>query len=236
MIDFSLDLALVAGVSGLLSLDRRAAFQFMASQPLVAVSLLGWMFNESSLGVMLGAYLQLLWMSCVLFGSNVPRNDTLASVTIAGAVFLYGRHVGEIDPAVWCLAILLGAPICIAGQWLDIKLDHLNLGLATKADDAARSGETRQIAFLIFLALIRTFFANSTATAVFTASMLYLLTRLQSVLTSNWTDVLGVIGLYLIPSLGVAVALSMLRHRRGIVLASVTFAVVATILTQGYSA
>ena len=66
--------------------------------------------------------------------------------------------------------------------------------------------------------------------------MLYLLTRLQSVLTSNWTDVLGVIGLYLIPSLGVAVALSMLRHRRGIVLASVTFAVVATILTQGYSA
>ncbi len=208
----------------------------MASQPLVAVSLLGFIFNETALGLMLGAYLQLLWMSCVLFGSNVPRNDTLASVTIAGAVFLYGRHVGEIDPAIWCLAILIGAPICIAGQWLDIKLDHLNLGLATQADEAAQTGDTRKIAFLIFLALIRTFFANSSATAVFTASMLYLLTGLQGVLTANWTDVLGVIGLYLIPSLGIAVALSMLRHRRGIVLASITFAVVAAILTQGYSA
>ena len=236
MADFSLNLAIVAGVSGLLSLDRRAALQLMISQPLVAVSVIGWIFGEASLGVMLGAYLQLLWMSCVLFGSNIPRNDTLASVTIAGAIFLYGRHVGELEPAIWSLAILIGAPTCIMGQWLDIKLDHLNLGLANQADEAARNGSTKTIAFLVFLALVRTFCASATATAVLTAGLLYCLATLQRFLTPDWTEVLVVIGLYLVPSLGIAVALSMLRHRRGIILASVTFAVVAAILTQGYAA
>ena len=93
MADLTWNLAMVAAVGGALSLDRRAALQLMVSQPLIAVSILGALMGDVQLGVLLGALLQLLWMSCVLFGANIPRNDTLAAVTIGGAVFIFANHV-----------------------------------------------------------------------------------------------------------------------------------------------
>jgi len=229
----TLNLALISVIGGLLSLDRRAAMQLMLSQPLVAVSLLGWMMGYPQDGVLLGALLQLIWMSCVLFGANVPRNDTLASVSIGGVCFLYASYVQPLDAATWTLAVLLGVPICVLGQWLDIKLDHLNLGLAAKADEAALVGDTRAISFSIFQAILRIFLVNATAVAVTTATVLYLVVMIRGRLGPSSVDGLGIIGIYLIPALGVAVALSLLRHRKGLLLAALTFIVVSTIIAQG---
>ena len=39
--EIATDLNIVTAIGGLLSLDRRASFQLMLSQPMVAVSLLG---------------------------------------------------------------------------------------------------------------------------------------------------------------------------------------------------
>lgn len=234
MAELTINLALISLLGGVLSLDRRAAFQLMISQPLVAVALVGTFMGYAAEGVVLGAVLQLLWMSCVLFGANVPRNDTLASVTIGGSIFLYATHVQSLDLATWTLAILVGAPVCVLGQWLDVKLDHLNLGLAADADAAANRADTQAIAFSIFLALVRTFLANATAAAVTTAGALYLLTVLREGLGPNTIEALSIIGFYIVPSLGLAVALSMLRKRRGLLLALVTFGIVSAVITQGY--
>lgn len=233
MTDLALSLTTVAVIGGLVSLDRRAAFQFMLSQPLVAVSLVGLTLGHLNDGVMLGAILQLLWMSSVLFGANIPRNETLASVTIGGAVFLYSNYLSPATPTIWTLAILLGAPVCILGQWLDIKLDHLNLGIATKADEAASDGNTKAISFCVFLSLTRTFLANAAATSMTTATVFFVLVQSDTFVGSHLAESLAVIGLYVVPSLGIAVAVSMLRHRRGVALACVTFAVVMTVLIQG---
>ena len=233
MTGLTLNLALISLIGGLLSLDRRAAMQLMLSQPLVAVSLLGVIMGYPDYGVLLGCLLQLIWMSCVLFGANVPRNDTLASVTIGGVCFLYAIHVHPLDSATWTLAILLGVPVCVLGQWMDIKLDHLNLGLAAKADQAALEGNTRAISFCVFQAILRIFLVNATAVAVTTAALLYLLVIIRNRLDASSLNALGIIGVYLIPALGIAVALSLLRHRRGLALAAIAFVIVSTVIAQG---
>ena len=205
----------------------------MLSQPLVAVSLVGLALGHLNDGVILGAILQLLWMSSVLFGANIPRNETLASITIGGSVFLYSNYLSPATPTIWTLAILLGAPVCILGQWLDIKLDHLNLGIASKADKAASAGNTKAISFCVFLSLTRTFVANAAATSMTTATVFFLLVKSDALIGGQLAESLAVIGLYIVPSLGIAVAVSMLRHRRGVALACVTFAIVMTVLIQG---
>ena len=118
--DLVIDFSLIAVVGGILSLDRRASFQLMVSQPMVAVSILGLIFGDVQTGVILGSMLQLLWMSCVLFGANIPRNDTLASVTIGGSVLLFAQYLSDASiaskPSIWALAIIVGAPTCVLGR------------------------------------------------------------------------------------------------------------------------
>ena len=96
----AIDLALIAACGGVVALDRRGAFQAMISQPLVAVPLLGALLGQLEVGLALGAVLQLLWMSSMLFGANTPPNETLSSMVAGGMVLLYGKHIAAPDVAV----------------------------------------------------------------------------------------------------------------------------------------
>jgi PTS system mannose-specific IIC component len=239
---FALDIIIISVIGGLLSLDRRAAMQLMVSQPLLAATIVGASMGNVEQGMYLGVILQLLWMSCVLFGANIPRNDTLATVTISGAYFLYAKqvdptildihHFAGCVPSVVALAILIGSPTCILGQWMDVKLDHLNLSLASEADQAASEGLTRPISFIVFLAIVRTFVANSTATAVTTVTAVILLVECHSQLSADVIEALNILSVYLLPALGLAVSLSLVRKRRALLLAGITFFVVATAIAQ----
>ncbi len=235
--ELAIDLGLVATVGGLLSLDRRASFQLMLSQPLVAVSILGLIFGDIQTGVIVGSILQLIWMSCVLFGANIPRNDTLGSITIGGAVLLFSQYVSDssmaVSSSVWALAIVVGAPTCVLGQWLDVRLDHLNKKLADTADAAIDDGRFEQLSINIGLAIFRTFIVNAAATAV-TASLTFLvLMKFMFQMGDSFTQAFEVIGTYIIPALGVAVTMTMVRPRAGLLIASATFIVVVTTIMQG---
>ena len=228
-----IDLGVVAGIGGLLSLDRRATFQFMLSQPLVAVTIIGLYFGDLHTAVMLGSLLQLLWMSCVMFGANVPHNDTLAAITIAAGAFLFGRYVEPIDSSTWIIALLVGAPTCLLGQWIDIRLDHMNLALAERADKAGEAGETHVISFLIFRAIVQAFAVNTVATLVTSALVFTVLLYTRPLLSLSAQEAMNVIATYVVPALGLAVALALLRHRRALALAITVFITVATVITQG---
>ena len=227
------DLGLVTATGALLALDRRGAFQLMLSQPLVAVPLLGLLLGDVVTAVWLGSLLQLLWMSSVLFGANVPPNETLASVAIGGMVLLYGRHFGEADIAAWTLAILLGAPLARLGRSLDIRIDQANRALAERADTAARAGQPSRLAILPPLGLLRTFLANAIVLMLATSLGLAALVAMQRWRGPSFEYALQLVGLYCLPALGLAVALSVVRRRRSLVLALVSFALMLTALPGG---
>ncbi len=222
----AVDVGLLALIGGLLSLDRRSAFQMMASQPLVTVGLLGFVMGDAATGVQLGALLQLLWMSSFLFGASVPPHETLGSVVVGGLVLLYGRHVAPPDLTIWSLALLLGAPMAVAGRWLDVRLDRGNSKLAERADEAARAGSAPGLGLVPGLALLRALLAYAVFLGPPLVGGLILLASLRGRIGGVLEHALLILALYGLPALGLAVSLSTVRRRRGLVLAAASFLVV----------
>ena len=193
--------------------------QLMISQPLLAATIVGAAMGNVEQGMFIGVVLQLMWMSCVLFGANIPRNDTLATVTISSAYFLCQtsrptilnvHHISGCVPSVLALSILIGSPVCIL-EWMDVKLDHLNLALACEADRSASEAKPVQSP-LSFLAIVRTFMANATATAVTTVGAIVLLIELHSHLGQDPIEALSILSVYLLPALGIAVSYPWLEN------------------------
>lgn len=235
-LDFVRDLAIVAGLAGGLGLDRRGAFQLMLSQPLVAVWLLGLLLGQPALGLTLGALLQLLWMSSSLFGANVPPNETVASLAIGGMVFLGLRYVEQPlpQPVLVAAAVLLGAPLSLAGRWLEVRNDRANARLAARADAAARDGDLVALARLPWVGLGRVFAWNAGLVGVATAAGFGLLLLAHPLLAPVAPrTAFEVVAVYVLPAVGVGVALTHLRRRRGLLLAGVAFVVLLVLQAPG---
>ncbi len=227
------DLGLIAAVGGVAAVDRRGAFQVMLSQPLVVVPALGVLLGDPVTALWLGSLLQLLWMSSVMHGANVPPNETVAAVAIGGAVLLFGKYVHPTDATIWTVAILLGAPLSQVGRWLEIRLDRANQQLSDLADEAARANEPAGLERLPWLGLGRTFVLNAGLAVVATSLGLGLLMLLDPAIGGALAVALDTVGRYMLPALGLAVALSVLRRRRALVLAGVSFLLVMTAILQG---
>ena len=236
LMDPAIDLAVVALIGGLLGLDRRAAFQLMVSQPLVAVTILGAYFGDIPTGATIGAILQLLWMSCVTFGANVPENDTVGAVTIGASGLLFSQYIEPADQTTWLIITLIGAPTCLLGKWLEVRFDQMNLSLAERADEAARAGDSKAIAWVICRALLRVFFANAALVASATAMVIGLTIFARSVIDASLHEGMIVVFVYALPALGLAVTLGMIRHRRALLASLVVFGLFSFLLVQGTTA
>lgn len=226
LLDVTADLGLVTLVGGALALDRRGAFQLMVSQPLVVVPILGLMLGNLPHALWMGAVVQLLWLSSLNVGASVPQNETLASVAIGGAALMYARHVGPLDPAVMTLCLLAGAPVALAGRWVDVRLDRENLSLCARADEAAQAGSPFALSRLPALGLLRTFITEGALIAAGLAICLAATTWLRSVLTPAPLKALSVMWTYVLPALGLAVAMTTVRRRRALLLTALAFVTV----------
>lgn len=227
------DLGVVAVVGGVLALERRGAFQLMLSQPVVALPILGvLLLGDVTQALWLGSLLQLLWMSSVLFGANVPPNETLASVAIGGMVLLFGRHLGTADVAVWTSAILLGVPLSAVGRLLDVRLDQANKALAERADEAAKGGSMAGLAAVPPLALLRAFAVNAVVVALGAAVGLAVLGLAfgEGLASARLSYALSIVGFYVVPAVGVAVALSVVRRRRALLVAAVFYVALVAVM------
>lgn len=81
-----MELLKVALAGGVLALDATSVGQFMVSRPLVAGALTGWLLGDPSLGLVVGAVLELyLLVSFPTGGSRFPEGATATVVAVASA-------------------------------------------------------------------------------------------------------------------------------------------------------
>ena len=99
----------------------------------------------------------------------------------------------------------------------------------------ARDGRAHQLHRLGLIGLIRSLVANGVIVAVGLLICIVAVENLVPHLHKSITEGLAIAGIYIMPSLGMAVSLVMLRKRRAMALATLVFGLCAVFLVQGRS-
>jgi PTS system mannose-specific IIC component len=130
---------LTGAVGGLLYLDRFQLFQTMASRPMVAAPLVGWVAGDLSAGLAAGLVFEMLWLRRPPVGGFVPPDATLASVATAAVAALVRQSTGTPVTATVCLSFLLLFPVSMMGVRLDVLVRLVLGNLARKVEAAQRN-------------------------------------------------------------------------------------------------
>lgn len=201
-------------VGGAISLDRTAAFQLMVSRPIVVAPLVGFLLGSGKLGLTIGALLELVWIAALPLGATLTPNETLAGA-VAPAVALINRPQPEmVDGGVLALAIAFALGVSAVGPALDRVVRQVNVLLVHWADGCATRGELSRVE-LANLGGLAIFFSSS-----FVALMVFIVVGVYLVgwvgpLVERGSPRVWQFGLYLLPLIGVAATVRLMRLRHG---------------------
>ena len=211
----------------LLGLDRTAFLQCMASRPLVAAPLAGWLLGVPLAGFEVGMLLELLWLGRLPVGAAIPPDDTQVAIGATALALTLERLLGLHGMPVVILCVLTAIPLGKIGQFADTRARQANDRLAQSALKAAAAGDARRIERLHLLGLGHFALAGVVTCAVIVAVGTLLLYPLAPLLL----DAVRQTGLglqYSFTLIGAAVLLGTLNVSRGLFLFGAAF--VATLL------
>ncbi len=138
-------LVITAAVSILAGLDRTAAGQFMVCRPIVAAPLTGWLLGDVSIGLQVGAMLELLWLGRLPVGAAIPPDDSQVAVGCTFLAVVSQAQTGLPPQAVATASLLIGMPFGKAGQFFDRLARLGNARLLNKAELALDSGRIERL-------------------------------------------------------------------------------------------
>lgn len=140
-------------VGSLIVLDTTVAFQFLISQPLIACTILGWFLGDAYLGMQIGMYLQLLWLSNMPVGASIVPEGNFASIVITALVVRYSQSNPNFY-TVLIVAILYGVFISYIGGQLTKVNRKSNSYLLKKVTNDIRKGNIHPLSYINFVSLI----------------------------------------------------------------------------------
>lgn len=153
------DLVLVTAAGGVLSLDRTALVQTMASRPLVGATAVGYLLGAPALGLLAGLLLELLWLMDLPMGSAVPPDESAAGVL--AAAFAVAAPAAWSDEARAALGVLGAIPCGVAGRHLDLAVRRWNGALVVRARAALAEGRDPALGRAQLLGVARFFSAGA---------------------------------------------------------------------------
>jgi PTS system mannose-specific IIC component len=215
----------VALVGGAICLDR-VFLQIMISRPIVAGPIIGLLLSEPITGLIVGAFIELLWIDRLPMGRYVTPNDSVATILATAGAILTGKELGSLPRELVALAILLFLPCALLARHVDTWIAKSNERLSRRAADYARGGDIRGLAREHKYGLVKTFFGSV---------LVILLCLVPGVMILAWIFPLlpekvlrGFSYIYsIIPIVGVAVALSAIKLRGAVPLFAGIFLIVA---------
>ncbi len=140
-------------LGSLLILDTTVAFQFLISQPLIACTLLGWFLGDAQLGMQIGIYLQLLWLSSIPVGAAIIPEGNVAAIIITALVLRYNQDYVNFNTVLIC-ALLFGVLVSYFGGQLVVFFRKSNHYFLKKVLSFARRGNLSTLTLINYLALV----------------------------------------------------------------------------------
>lgn len=121
-------------MGGVISLDRTAALQVMVSRPIVTAPVIGLLFGEPGIGLMIGSLVELLWIGELPVGGVIPPHETAASVIATGMALGVERTLGCFTRELIALIILLVIPMAMVCQRVDGVIRGFNTHILRLAE------------------------------------------------------------------------------------------------------
>lgn len=223
---------MVSTVGGLLCLDR-LLLQIMISRPIVSGPLIGYLCNEIYAGLIIGAFIELLWVDRIPVGTYVPPNDSLAAITAVATAASAGSALGGMTNELITLSVLLCVPLGTVAQRVDAYTFESNSVISGDAELSAGKGDADGLARAHFKAMARYFVIASGQIMIYFLAGSLLLTWVYPLLPPPLLKALS-ITFFLLPVIGVAVALNTINHLKTMQIFSALFLVFALILRLIY--
>lgn len=220
---------IVSLVGGFICLDR-SMVQIMISRPIVAGPIIGLLLHDPYTGLVIGAFIELLWIDRSAIGVYVPPNDTVVTICATAGAVIVGDTVGQVTRELIALSVLLFVPFGILGQKLDIHVFRSNDRLSEAAVRDAQEGNIGGISRKHLLGILKSFVSVTVLQFIALICGIAVLQALFSHLPEKVLEALMYM-YYFIPVLGIAVALTTIKLRGAIPLFSGIF-LIGTLIIQ----
>lgn len=223
------EIILASFCGGLLCLDR-VFIQAMISRPVIIAPVIGLLLHNPYAGLVIGAFVELIWLDRIPIGTYIPPNDSITAVVATSTAVIAGQKLGGISPPeLIALSILIAIPCGILAKQMDILIIKSNDTLSDQALAEAKKNNIRGIEQKIHLGLIKVFlfdvFYILAILAIFIPSVIWLYPKLNATVISTLSFTY-----YFLPLLGIAVAINMLKLQKAIPVFCAIFLVVAVLL------
>lgn len=205
-------------------LDRTAAGQFMICRPIVAAPLTGWLLGEASLGLQVGAMLELLWLGRLPVGAAIPPDDTQVAVGCTFLAIISQAQSGLPPQAVAAASLVIGMPFGKTGQLFDRLARQFNARLLSRAELALDSGCSEHLDRLHLLGMLPFALASLATLAIVVGGGMLCLPLLLNTLEDSLVQASTWIWLFF-PLTGIASLLSGLKVPKTWLLFCTSFAV-----------
>lgn len=155
--DFFLEILLISLIGGIISIDTASGWQIMISQPVVACPIIGLIFSEPQLGLLIGILLELPWLTNIPLGGVHGSEGNLGAVVATGlAIHLKMLNLNT-ENIIVIIAIMYSLIVSRVGLYLVEYVRKSNLHLIHLADTAANKGDFRKITWLNLTGLFYSF-------------------------------------------------------------------------------
>jgi len=217
----------VAIAGGIVCLDR-IVLHALISRPLIAGPIIGALLHDPFIGLITGAFVELIWIDRVPIGGHIGPNESVVAIVIAAGSILAGQHLGHLSQSLFVFTFLLFLPLGYAGRKMEVLIRHSNNRLSQQVMEDARAGNVRGISRRHLAGLWKTFFGH--VFLIFTAltagtviiRWLYPLLPPIALETLYYTY-------FIIPIVGISVALNTIKTRGVMPLFSGLFLIFAMI-------
>lgn len=219
---------LLSFCGGLFCLDR-VFIQAMISRPVIISPLAGLLLGNVYAGLIIGAFIELIWIDRVPIGTYVPPNDSIAAVLATSVAVIAGQKVGGVFPQLIALSILIAIPFGILAKYMDIYIIKTNEAMSDRALEEAKKNQISKIKNKVFWGLAKVFLFTSFYLLIVQIIIVLLVIWIYPMLPEKIMTTL-LFANYFLPLLGIAVAINTFKLRGAIPVFCAIFLIAAALM------
>ena len=200
-------------LGAVLALDYAMVGQFMVAQPLVIGGIFGALLGDVPNGVLVGALIQLIWISIMPVGAYVPPDYTVTGgVTVILTLTLVSQYGFQLGPSM-VLALGMSIPAGVLSGKLDIATRHFNVRLDQSVESLGSKYGLTGIAWANLAGLGPAFLRNFLIYLLWLGPGVWLAVKLSGSLPAQVVKGLGLV-FWIIPALAFSVILEIIAKDR----------------------